>query len=112
MSPRATQSASNVRVAARRTGTPRLERLCGAGALMDREIVRDHDIARPKSRSEMGLDIGVERRAVHGAIHHPGGGEPVTPERSDEGLGAPAAERRRGAQALSATAPPDSIFKA
>src|SRR3954462_12952128 len=87
-------------------GAPRLERLCGAGALVDREIVRDHDVAGPKGRGELGLDIGVERRAIHGAIHHPRGGEPVTPECSDEGLSAPAAERRRSAQALSATAAP------
>ena len=87
-------------------GAARLERRCGAGALVDREIVRDHDVAGPKGRGELGLDIGVECRAVHGAIHHPRGGEPITPERSDEGLGAPAAERRRGAQALSATAAP------
>src|SRR4051812_49740758 len=26
-------------------GAPRLERLCGAGALVDREIVCDHDVA-------------------------------------------------------------------
>ena len=108
MSPRAAQSASNVRVAALRRsalilanaisigfgsgrvlreeqepGAPRLERRCGAGALVDREIVRDHDVAGPKGRGQLGLDIGVECRAVHGAIHHPRGGEPITPERSD-----------------------------
>src|SRR3954466_15457272 len=64
-------------------GAARLERRCGAGALVDREIVRDHDVAGPKGRGELGLDIGVECRAVHGAIHHPRGGEPITPERSD-----------------------------
>src|SRR4051794_10235820 len=31
-------------------GAPRLERLCGASAFVDREIVRDHDIAGPKGR--------------------------------------------------------------
>src|SRR4051812_42336139 len=35
---------------------PRLERLGSAGALVDREIVRNHDIAGPKGRSELGLD--------------------------------------------------------
>src|SRR3982751_1268694 len=87
-------------------GAPRLERLCGAGALVDREIVRDHDIAGPKGRGELGLDIGVERRTIHSAVHHPRGAEPVAPERSDEGLRAPAPERRRSTQALSAMAAP------
>jgi hypothetical protein len=142
MSPRAAQSASNVRVAAlrrsalilanaisigfrsgeycgrNRSHAPRAlsalaarallwtESSCGPRALVDREIVRDHDIAAPKGRGKLGLDIGVERGPIHGAVHHPGRAEPVTPERGDEGLGAPAAERRRGAQALSATAAP------
>src|SRR4051794_31558540 len=93
MSPRAAQSASKVRVAAPRRCAFSLAKAFSMGFSVDREVIRDHDIAALKGWGELGLDIGVERRAIHGAVHHPGRGEPIASEPGDKGLGAPAPGR-------------------
>ena len=76
--------------------------LGGAGALVDGEIVQDHDVAALERRRELALDVEVEGVAIHRAIDHPGRDEPVAAQAGDEGLRVPTAERRFGAEPLAA----------
>ncbi len=52
-----------------RTGS--LDRLPGFRAFVARQIVENHDIARPQKRDELGLDPGIEARAIDGAVKNP-----------------------------------------
>ena len=49
----------------------------GFGALVDREIVEDDDIAGRKRWGELGLDVDVEGLPVHCAGDHPWGGQGI-----------------------------------
>lgn len=69
---------------------------------MGGEVVEDHDVAGHQAWRELGLDIGLEDRPVHGSVDHPGGDQLVAAEPRDEGLGAPMAEGRIGQEPIAA----------
>jgi len=71
---------------------------------MDDEVVQDHHVAGLQRRGQLGLDVDVEGRAIHGPVQHPGCGQRPAPQARDEGLGSPVAERSVGDQARSAQA--------
>lgn len=52
--------------------------LCVCG-LVGRQVIGDHHITRLQPWGQLGLDIEVERGAVHGTIQHPGDAEFVDP---------------------------------
>ncbi len=80
------------------------ERLLGARAFVDVEIGKDDDVAGAQRRGELGLDIGVEGRAVDGALDDPGRHQFMATQAGDEGLGVPFSERRIGDEPLTARA--------
>lgn len=82
--------------------TTLFERLCGAQALVDVEIVEDDDVAGAEGRSELCLDVDIERRAVDGALDDPGRYQFMAAQAGDEGLRVPFAERRIGGEPLAA----------
>ena len=74
-------------------------------ALMTAEIVHDHDVTRLEDGRELLFIIGQEALAIDRAIEYARCGEPVQPQRADEGQSAPAPMRRVGAQALALRPP-------
>ena len=60
---------------------------------MGRRIVQDDDVARPQSRSQLGLDVGFKNAPVHRRVNDEGGGQGVASQASDEGLRLPVSER-------------------
>ena len=68
-------------------------------ALVAGKIVQNDDIARRQGRGELGLDIELEDRAVHGFVDDPGGGQSVAAQAGNEGLRAPMAKGRLGLEA-------------
>ena len=42
---------------------------------MGRQIVQDYDIARPKSRSQLSLDVSFKNAPVHRRVNDKGGGQ-------------------------------------
>ena len=74
---------------------------------MDVEVVEDDDVAGPQGGRELGGDVDLECRAIHGALDDPGGDEFIAAQARDEGLGLPLAEGRIDRdEPLSARAPP------
>jgi hypothetical protein len=74
------------------------DRLCVL-ALVTGQIVQNDNVTGRQGRGELGLDIELEDRAVHGFVDDPGCGQPVTTQAGDEGLRAPMAEGRLGFEA-------------
>ena len=74
--------------------------------LVDGEVVEDDHVAALEGGSELGLDVAVEGVAIDGAVDDPGCVEAEAAQAGDEGLGLPAAERRRGLQALASGGTP------
>ena len=64
----------------------------------------DH-VAGAQGRHQLGFNMKVEHLAIHRSIDHPRGIEAVMAQGTDEGLGAPMAERRVIDQALPARGP-------
>ena len=73
------------------------------------QVVQDDRITFAQGRRELGLDIGIERRAVHGAVDDPGRVQPVVAQRRDKRLRAPVAEGRVIDQPLPARRPAGSL---
>ena len=69
------------------------------------QVVQDDHIAFAQGRRELGLDVGIERRAVHGTVDDPGRVQPVVAQRRDKRLRAPVAEGRVIDQPLPARRP-------
>jgi hypothetical protein len=65
-------------------------------ALVDGEVVEDHDVTARERRRQLGLDVGVEALPVDRALDHPRGGQPIGAQGGDEGLGAPPGEGGAG----------------
>lgn len=82
-----------------------LEDRCGFFASVAGKVVEDDHVAGAQCRRELGFDIGFEDLAVHRAVDHPGCGQSVMPQGSDEGLGSPMAEGRLHLQPLPPTSP-------
>ena len=60
---------------------------------MGRQIVQDYDVARPKSRSQLSLDISFKNAPVHRRVNDEGSGQGVASQAGDEGLRLPVSER-------------------
>ncbi len=60
---------------------------------MGRQIVQDYDVARPKSRSQLSLDVSFKNAPVHRRVNDEGGGQGVASQAGDEGLRLPVSER-------------------
>ena len=56
------------------------------------EIVGDHHVAGLEHGGELGLDIGIEGRAVHGSVKEPGRAQIIDTQLGDKSLRAPVAE--------------------
>lgn len=69
-------------------------------AFMAGEIVEDDHVAGLKRRGELRFDIGLESRAVHGAVDDPWRGQSIAAQGCDEGLGFPMAKGRTRFEAL------------
>jgi len=67
-------------------------------ALVAGEVIENDNIARLQCRSELGLDIGVEDRSVHGFVDNPRRGHAITSQAGDEGLSSPMTEGGFGTQ--------------
>ena len=67
--------------------------LFGSLAFVRRKIVEDDDIARRQGRDQLRFDPCFENEAVDRSVDHPGRGEAVTSQPSDECLGVPVSER-------------------
>ena len=82
------------------------DRLCPF-ALVAGEIVQNDNVARLQGGSELGLDIDLKDRAVHGFVGDPGCGQAIAAQAGDESLRAPVAEGRFGFEtcANASTAP-------
>jgi len=78
------------------------DRLCFA-TLVAGEVVENDDIARLQCWSELGLDIGVKDRPVHGSVDDPRRGHAITPQAGNKGLCSPMTKGRFGAQSGSDT---------
>ena len=52
---------------------------------MGRQIVQDYDVARPKSRSQLSLDVSFKNAPVHRRVNDEGGGQGVASQAGDEG---------------------------
>jgi hypothetical protein len=81
-----------------------VERLRGARTFVDIEIVENDDVAAAQMRSELGLDVSIERRAIDGSLDDPGRHQLLAAQAGDEGLRVPFAEGRIGDQPLAAPA--------
>ena len=77
------------------------QRLCRPRTFVHIEIIEDDHIAASQARHQLGADIGIEGRAVHGLVDDPGGDKSITPQTGDEGLRVPLSERRIGHEPLS-----------
>src|SRR5271168_2871310 len=53
---------------------------------MGRQIVQDYDVAWPKSRSQLSLDVSFKNAPVHWRVNDEGGGQGVASQAGDEGL--------------------------
>ncbi len=82
------------------SGSP--DRGSDGGTLVAAEVVHDHDIAGLEAGDQQLLDIGAKAVAVDGAVEDTWRGDPVNPERSNEGQGAPSPLRHLGEE----TSPP------
>src|ERR1700733_5713180 len=60
---------------------------------MGRQIVQDDDIARPKSRNQLSLDVSFKNALVHRRVNDKGGGQGVASQAGDEGLRLAVSER-------------------
>ena len=60
---------------------------------MGRQIVQDYDIARPKSRSQLSLDVSFKNAPVHRRVNDKGGGQGVASQAGDERLRLAVSER-------------------
>ena len=60
---------------------------------MGRQIVQDYYVARPKSRSQLSLDVSFKNAPVHRRVNDKGGGQGVASQAGDEGLRLPVSER-------------------
>src|SRR5271157_1370690 len=60
---------------------------------MGRQIVQDDDVARPKIRSQLSLDVSFKNAPVHRRVNDEGGGQGVASQAGDEGLRLPVSER-------------------
>ncbi len=70
-------------------------------AVVDIEIIEDDDVAGIEDRSELGFDVSLKRRSVHGAADDPWRDDPVAAQPGDEGLRMPFAEGRLRLEPLS-----------
>ena len=67
---------------------------CSAAALLwAGKIVQDDDVARPKSRSQLSLDVSFKNAPVHRRVNDEGSGQGVASQAGDEGLRLPVSER-------------------
>jgi hypothetical protein len=66
-----------------------LDRRSDLGLLVGREVVEDDDIARAQRRHQDLVDVGAERRTVHGPIEHGGGAQPLQPQSGDHRVSLP-----------------------
>lgn len=73
---------------------------------MSGQVVEDDDRAGRQFRGQDIADIGRKGGAIHRAFDHPGRNEPLRREACDEGLCAPATERRVHPQPLAAAGAP------
>lgn len=78
--------------------------LCGSWALVDVEVIEDHNVARFQRRCHLRSHVDVESRAVHGAFDDPWGNEFMASQARHERLGSPLAERCVSPQTLTAQA--------
>ena len=60
---------------------------------MGRQIVQDYDVARPKSWSQLSLDVSFKNAPVHRRVNDEGGSQGVASQAGDEGLRLPVSER-------------------
>jgi hypothetical protein len=80
----------------------RLDQGANLRPLVAREVVHDHDVARPELGNEDVLDIGLEGVAVDRPREHEGCDHAAQAQRGDDGRGFPVAVRHTDAQALAA----------
>ena len=69
------------------------------------QVVQDDHIPLAPCRRELGFDIGVESRTVHGAVNDPRRIQPVVAQRRNEGLSTPMAEGSMNDEPLPARCP-------
>ena len=89
-----------------------LEDAGGLGALVDGQVIEDHDVAPGQGRGELGFDPQVEGGAIHRLVDDPWRAEPVAAQAGDERLRVPVAERGGAGQpgaASGAAAQPDHL---
>src|SRR5271154_2752107 len=60
---------------------------------MGRQIVQDYDVAWPKSRNQLSLDVSFKNAPVHRRVNDEGGGQGAASQAGDEGLRLPVSER-------------------
>jgi hypothetical protein len=79
-----------------------LDQPAGSCVLMGREVVHDHDVARPQSGAQDLADVGLENFRVRGALDGHAGSGAVQTDRTDHGGGVPVAVGSAGVDTLSA----------
>lgn len=72
----------------------------GAWAFVCGQVVEDDDGSRIKHRGQLGLDVSVEGRTVHGSIDDPWRDQGVLRQSGNECLGAPLAKGCRAIEPL------------
>lgn len=77
----------------------------GSFALVAGKIIEDHDIARLECWGELGFNICLEDRAVHGPVDYPWRGQMVVPQASNERLCHPVSKGGVGLEAMAAARP-------
>jgi hypothetical protein len=71
------------------------------------KVVEDHNVPGRQAGCQLGFDVSVEDRAVHGPIDHPWRDQLIATQPRDERLTAPVTEGRIGQQSAAARrAPP------
>lgn len=78
---------------------------CRTRTFVRGQIIHDDHIAFVQGGGELGFDIGLESAFVHGSVEHPGGGQAITPQTGDKGLGSPVSERRVHSEPVSTRSP-------
>src|SRR3984957_18285687 len=67
---------------------------CSAAALLwAGKLSQDYDVPRPKSRSQLSLDVSFKNAPVHRRVNDEGGSQGVASQAGDEGLRLPVSER-------------------
>ena len=86
-------------------GAALAHQFCRPLALVESDVVEDHDIARSEFGRELGFDVDFEADPVHRPVDDPWRDHAMASETGDESLRLPAAERRMSAVALTFRGP-------